>query len=124
VRGAAESSSRALNLYCAAVIRSTDQSVTVSTHLLDLSAGGPAAGVAAELLDRTGRRVASGATDADGRLRFAGEFEPGAYTLRLELAPVSHLYRAVSLEVRLDEARHYHLPVLLSPFGLTTYRGS
>ncbi len=98
--------------------------ITVSTHVLDLGAGRPAAGVPAQLLSDDGQTVASGATDEDGRLRFAGELEPGLYTLHLQLQDMSRLYASLSLEVRLDEDRHYHLPVLVSPFGVTAYRGS
>ena len=93
---------------------------TVSTHGLHLGSGRPAAGVRVTL----DPGAHAGVTDADGRLRFEGELEPGTYTLRFELADASELYRSVALEVRLDEARHYHLPLLVSPFGVTTYRGS
>ena len=92
--------------------------------MLDLAAGGPAAGVAVKLLGADGLGVGAGQTDADGRLEFEGDFPPGDYTLRFELETVTRLYRSLSLEVRLDEQRHHHLPVLVSPFGLSAYRGS
>ncbi|TMF85010.1 MAG: hydroxyisourate hydrolase [Chloroflexi bacterium] len=98
--------------------------MTLSTHVLDLGAGRPAAGVAALLLGPDGESVGSGQTDGDGRLRFEGEFDPGDYTLRIQLEGLTQLYDSLSLQVRLREPRHYHLPVLVSPFGLTTYRGS
>jgi 5-hydroxyisourate hydrolase len=98
--------------------------MTLSTHVLDLAAGRPAAGVAVMLLGPDGASVGAGETDADGRLHFEGEFPPGDYTLRFELESVTELYDSLSLEVRLREQRHYHLPVLVSPFGLSTYRGS
>ncbi len=98
--------------------------MTLSTHVLDLASGRPAAGVAVLLLDPQGESVGADETDQDGRLRFEGDFEPGQYTLRFELAGVTQLYESLSLQVRLREGRHYHLPVLVSAFGLTTYRGS
>ena len=94
--------------------------VTVSTHVLHLGTGLPAAGVRVHL----GPSGGSGVTDQDGRHRFAAELEPGVYELRFELEAVNRLYRAVALTVHLEEARHYHLPVLVSPYGVTTYRGS
>jgi 5-hydroxyisourate hydrolase len=98
--------------------------MTLSTHVLDLAAGRPAAGVAVALLAADGSTVAAGTTGADGRLGFEGELQTGDYTLRFELEPLTELFGAVSLRVRLHEQRHYHLPLLVSPFGLSTYRGS
>jgi 5-hydroxyisourate hydrolase len=94
--------------------------VTVSTHVLHLGTGRPAAGLRVRL-DPGGL---TGETDAEGRLRFDAELAPGTYTLRFELASASDLYRSVALEVRLDEARHHHLPLLVSPFGVSAYRGT
>ena len=94
--------------------------VTVSTHVLHLGSGRPAAGVGVRL-EPGGH---AGSTDADGRLRFDVELAPGTYRLAFDLGAVSKLYASATLEVRLTEARHHHLPVLVSPFGLTTYRGS
>jgi len=93
---------------------------TVSTHVLHLGTGRPAAGIAVRLEPGDLR----GETGADGRLRFDCEVETGTYTLRFELACTSELYASVALEVRLDEPRHYHLPLLVSPFGLSAYRGT
>ena len=98
--------------------------MTLSTHVLDLAGGRPAAGVALLLLGPDGESVGAGQTDPEGRFRFEGDFEPGDYTLRFELGGVTRLYESLSLQVRLREARHYHLPVLVSPFGLATYQGS
>jgi len=98
--------------------------MTLSTHVLDLAAGRPAAGVGVLLLSPDGENVGAGETDQDGRFRFEGDFEPGDYTLRFELEGITQLYESISLQARLREARHYHLPVLVSPFGLSTYRGS
>lgn len=94
--------------------------VSVSTHVLHLGTGRPAAGVRVRLEPSGGE----GVTDADGRLRFDADLAPGTYILHFELEDASALYRAVALEVRLEEARHYHLPLLVSPYGISAYRGT
>ncbi len=93
---------------------------TVSTHVLHLGSGRPAAGLRVTL-EPGGH---AGVTDAEGRLRFESELEPGTYSLRFLLDDASALYRSVTFEVRLDEARHHHLPLLVSPYGVTAYRGT
>ena len=98
--------------------------MTLSTHVLDLAAGGPAAGVVVTLLGVDGPSVAAGTTGADGRLQFETELPAGDYTLRFELGAVTELFDSVSLGVRLRDQRHYHLPLLVSPFGLSAYRGT
>ena len=95
-------------------------SVSLSTHVLDTAAGRPAAGVSVELL-REGASVASGETDTDGRARLADSLEPGLYSLVFH--PPSPFFRRVELEVVLDDG-HYHVPLLVSPFGCASYRGS
>lgn len=97
--------------------------VTISTHVLDLGSGLPVRGVEVHAAG-PGGRSAAGLTDADGRLRFGEEFETGTFTLGFNLEAVGQLHRAVTFTVELKEARHYHLPLLVSPYGLTTYRGS
>jgi len=93
---------------------------TVSTHVLDTAAGRPAQGVRVELL-RGGDVVAGGTTDAAGRIGTFAEVEPGTYSVRF--FPPSPFFRRVELEVELDEG-HYHLPLLISPYGCASYRGS
>jgi 5-hydroxyisourate hydrolase len=95
-------------------------SVSLSTHVLDTGAGRPAAGVTVELL-RDGAPVASAQTDADGRARLAEALEAGTYALVFR--PPSPFFRRVELEVVLEEG-HYHVPLLVSPFGCASYRGS
>jgi 5-hydroxyisourate hydrolase len=97
--------------------------VTISTHVLQLATGLPAKGVEVHLAG-PGGRSATGRTDADGRLRFSEEFEPGTFTLGFNLDGVSVLHSAATFTVELREGRHFHLPLLVSPYGLTTYRGS
>jgi 5-hydroxyisourate hydrolase len=93
---------------------------SLSTHVLDTAAGRPARGVRVELY-RADALVAAGETDADGRIRLAEELVSGPY--RLVFHPPSPFFRRVELEVELDEG-HYHVPLLVSPFGCASYRGS
>jgi 5-hydroxyisourate hydrolase len=96
-------------------------SVSLSTHVLDTGRGEPARGVRVELL-RGDERVGSGETNEDGRIpELAAELEPGEY--RLVFHPPSPFFRRVELEVSLDDG-HYHVPLLVSPFGCASYRGS
>jgi 5-hydroxyisourate hydrolase len=96
-------------------------SVSLSTHVLDTGAGRPAAGVRVELT-RDGDLVGSGETNADGRIPELGtELDPGAY--RLVFHPPSPFFRRVELELALEDG-HYHVPLLVSPFGCASYRGS
>jgi 5-hydroxyisourate hydrolase-like protein (transthyretin family) len=95
-------------------------SCSVSTHVLDTAAGSPAAGVPVELR-RDGVVVAAAETDADGRARLAEALEPGLYAL--VFAPPSPFFRRVELEVALEDG-HYHVPLLVSPYGCASYRGS
>lgn len=110
----------------------------ITTHVLDLSIGKPAAGVRVVLASvEDGHRttVASGVTDVDGRLRDlwpAGKtleaaiyeltFETGPYFVSRGVAPF-HPRVSVTIEIT-DPEQHYHVPVLISPYGYTTYRGS
>ncbi|MGH3080434.1 MAG: hydroxyisourate hydrolase [Gaiellaceae bacterium] len=96
-------------------------SVSLSTHVLDTGRGEPARGVRVELL-RGGDLVGSGETDDDGRIPELGtELDAGEY--RLVFHPPSPFFRRVELEVSLDDG-HYHVPLLVSPFGCVSYRGS
>ncbi|MGZ4352260.1 MAG: hydroxyisourate hydrolase [Gaiellaceae bacterium] len=93
---------------------------TVSTHVLDTAAGRPAQGVRVELW-AADALVASGETDADGRIVDFADAPAGSY--RLVFFPPSPFFRRVELEVELGEG-HYHVPLLVSPYGCATYRGS
>jgi 5-hydroxyisourate hydrolase len=93
---------------------------SLSTHVLDTGTGRPAAGVRVEL-SRAGAVLASAETDADGRARLADELEPGVYRIAFE--PPSPFFRRVELEVELGDG-HYHVPLLVSPYGCASYRGS
>ena len=94
---------------------------SISTHVLDTARGEPAAGVRVELY-RDGSLVASDETDADGRIRdLAAGLDPGPYALVFH--PPSDFFRRVELALELRDG-HYHVPLLVSPFGCASYRGS
>ena len=109
----------------------------LTTHVLDTARGMPGAGIAITLfaLDGTRREIARAVTNADGRtdapILPAGSFEPGQYELVFHCGPYLASQEAVpfleDVPVRFgvsDPDAHYHVPLLLSPFGYTTYRGS
>jgi 5-hydroxyisourate hydrolase len=110
----------------------------ITTHILDTSRGRPAAAVLVVLERRVGEEheeLCRGVTDADGRLRTLlpqGEpVAPGIYRLTFHTAAYfaaqggEGFYPEVTIafEIR-DPAQHYHVPLLLNPFGYSTYRGS
>jgi len=97
-------------------------SASLSTHVLDTGRGEPASGVLVELFQGA-ELVATGVTDADGRISFAAELEPGIY--RLVFHPTSSaFFSRVEVEISIDEADKIHVPLLVSPYSCTTYRGS
>lgn len=106
----------------------------VTTHVLDASTGLPAAGIAVALLAPDGGVVAESVTDADGRVGVLGPdvLGPGEYTIRFATGPyfaargVDTFYPAVTITFTVPDpaAGHYHVPLLLSPFAYSTYRGS
>lgn len=109
---------------------------TISTHVLDLATGNPAAGVGVALFrldeDGTPRLVSDLQTDAEGRIRDlldGAELGQGDYQLAFDVGayaddPDAFLQSAaVALRVS-DVGRSYHVPLLLSPFGVSLYRGS
>jgi 5-hydroxyisourate hydrolase len=96
-------------------------SVSLSTHVLDTARGGPVPGVRVELA-REREVVASGETDADGRIgELAAALEPGRY--ELVFWPPSPFFTKVEYELELADG-HYHVPLLVSPYGCASYRGS
>ena len=96
-------------------------SVSLSTHVLDTARGAPASGVRVELA-REREILATGETDEEGRIaELAAGLEPGRY--ELVFWPPSPFFTKVELEVELVEG-HYHLPLLVSPYGCASYRGS
>ena len=108
--------------------------MTVSTHVLDASAG-QAGGVAVALSFRDSSggwaAVESGETDGDGRHRFGAPTGPGVYRLvfgtgaYFEARGVAAFYPEVVITFTVPASGgHYHVPLLLSPFAYSTYRGS
>jgi 5-hydroxyisourate hydrolase len=94
--------------------------VSLSTHVLDVERGQPASGVRVELWREDLLNAAE--TDSDGRIAELGtDLEPGVY--RLLFRPSSPFFRSVGVEVELEDG-HYHVPLLVSSYGCTTYRGS
>jgi 5-hydroxyisourate hydrolase len=111
---------------------------TISTHVLDTELGRPAEGVHVALYklgeDNRPIRLTQALTDADGRVRDLLEraMAPGDYRLEFNIAgetsPGSgedRFFRRMTIDLRIhDTGRSYHVPLLLAPFSLTTYRGS
>ena len=111
----------------------------ITTHVLDTFRGRPAAGVELRLErvrdDGAAAVLARGATDADGRARGllpgGAPVEPGTYRMVFETGAyfraqaLETFYPRVAVEFEVAAAgEHYHVPLLLSPFGYSTYRGS
>ena len=110
----------------------------ITTHVLDTARGGPASGIAIHLRrvadDGTVTDVGHGTTDGDGRVRdlmAEGSLTPGRYRITFETGPYLQrtagggFYPEVVVDFRIEAAdEHYHVPLLLSPFGYSTYRGS
>ncbi|MGN0095505.1 MAG: hydroxyisourate hydrolase [Corynebacterium sp.] len=109
--------------------------MSLSTHVLNTATGAPAAGLTVGLYTGQATLVESGSTNADGRHRFVAELEPGTYRLSFDTgtylaeAGISSLYPYVDVTFHVTAERggpdgHLHVPLLLSPFGYSTYQGS
>jgi 5-hydroxyisourate hydrolase len=111
-----------------------DSRPTISTHVLDLEAGEPAVGVSVALFRLTddGRPELLGEaeTDDDGRVHslLAGALEAGDYQLAFDVGGYlddESFFQSLAVALRItDVERSYHVPLLLSPYGMSTYRGS
>jgi 5-hydroxyisourate hydrolase len=101
---------------------------SLSTHILDTSRGRPAAGVRVALERPDGTTLADATTDDDGRVAALGsDLAPGDYVLRFATgaylgADAFYPEVVVTFAVGVDD--HYHVPLLLNPYGYSTYRGS
>jgi len=110
----------------------------ITTHVLDVSMGRPAANVSIVLESRSSAaawsEVSRGVTDNDGRLKdlatdknlsagiYRLTFDTGAYFAKRQ---VESLYPKITVQFEVKAGQeHYHIPLLLSPFGYSTYRGS
>ena len=105
----------------------------ITTHILDVSIGRPAAGVQVTLereTDGAWAEIGSQKTDGDGRARqlMSEPLMAGSYRLSFEVGTYFNgesFYKEVTIAFQVkDASQHYHVPLLLSPFGYSTYRGS
>ncbi|MFI1167715.1 hydroxyisourate hydrolase [Streptomyces sp. NPDC020801] len=132
---------------------STSTTASVSTHILDTSAGRPAGGVAVRLAARAGREadwqaLGGSATDADGRCKDLPDLPEGTTHVRLDFAVEPYFEKSakkqadaqqdapanrdsgavffpeVAITFAVNPGEHYHVPLLLNPFGYSVYRGS
>ena len=98
----------------------------ITTHILDTSRGRPGAGIEVQLWQGAELRHET-RTDADGRARMADAIEPGIYRIVFKIGAYfedGFFPEAVVVFAVRDAAQHYHVPLLASPFGYSTYRGS
>ncbi len=109
----------------------------INTHVLDTSRGKPAAGIAISLhrhLHNDWDMIAKGITNADGRIAdllpkdaalpigiYKMKFETAAY---FAITETKSFYPVVEIIFEISTTEHYHVPLLLNPFGYSTYRGS
>ncbi|MET9620597.1 hydroxyisourate hydrolase [Streptomyces sp. NPDC006464] len=128
---------------------STDTTASVSTHILDTSIGRPAGGVAVTLAARGGSEAAwvalgGSATDADGRCKDLPALPEGTTHVRLDFETETYFskkqaeaqqdaprvrdsgafFPEVAITFAVTPGEHYHVPLLLNPFGYSVYRGS
>jgi 5-hydroxyisourate hydrolase len=113
-----------------------DSRPTISTHVLDLATGNPAPGVEVALFQLSAggspELVSELQTDADGRIRDlldGAALAEGDYQLAFDVGGYADepdaFFQSAALALRITDAtRSYHVPLLLSPFGMSTYRGS
>ena len=109
--------------------------MSISTHVLDTMRGAPAAGLAVTLHrrepDGDWKEVGNAITDSDGRIRDITDdaLDAGEYKLEFDTRPyfersgLQAFYPAVSVTFNFEDG-HLHVPLLLSPYGYTTYRGT
>ena len=109
----------------------------ITTHVLDTSKGKPASRVKATLFiekNNSWQQIASGETNSDGRindlLNSDADLKTGTYKMNFDTGKyfsennVKSFYPNVEIIFEITSGEHYHIPLLLSPFGYTTYRGS
>lgn len=106
----------------------------ISTHILDLQSGQPASGVEVILLKKSDGKwaeVQKTSTNSDGRIAFQADAEAGIYQLNFQIEnylkrqKMTPFFLDTQINFQItDTQRKYHVPLLLSPFGFSTYRGS
>ena len=104
---------------------------TLSTHVLDTASAGPPSGIRVALESARAATLGEGVTDADGRI---APFGPsgwrrattgcGSTPARTSAVGVTGFYPEVVVTFTVEGDEHYHVPLLLSPYGYSTYRGS
>ena len=108
-------------------------SISISSHVLNLGNGEPAAGLRVRLHDANGSMLAEASTNADGRITDWGvplQLRTGRYQMVFEVADwyaargEDCFYPSVSVDFIAGTERHYHVPLLLNRYGYSTYRGS
>jgi 5-hydroxyisourate hydrolase len=104
---------------------------SLSTHVLDTSTGRPATGLRVTLESTDGSVLAEALTDDDGRVAsLAGDLTAQDHVLRFDTGAwfasqdVTAFYPEVAVTFAVGDDEHYHVPLLLNPFGYATYRGS
>jgi len=112
---------------------------TISTHILDTARGAPAGGVgvalAAQNTDESWTELSNAWTDDDGRVKpfflVSAQLEPGVYRLVFDTESyftslaIDSFFPQVTIVFKVeDTTSHYHVPLLISPYGYSTYRGS
>ncbi|EFA84869.1 hypothetical protein PPL_01862 [Heterostelium album PN500] len=114
---------------------STHKGSTLSTHVLDTNTGNPAPNLRVILKKVVGENqfelLKEQTTNTDGRAREFPELENGVYQITFMTDDyfkanniTAYFYPKVSIEFIVDTTRHYHVPLLISPYGYSTYRGS
>lgn len=109
--------------------------ISLSTHILDTANGRPAAKVALQLLDADGAVLLASVTNADGRCPDLPDVAPGRYRIEFSVADYFHglgtvladppFLDVVAIEFGVAAGGgHYHVPLLVAPYGYSTYRGS
>jgi 5-hydroxyisourate hydrolase len=107
--------------------------VSLSTHVLDATTGAPAVGVSVRVETQHGDHWHAGPehrTDHDGRITAFDPPEPGVHRIRFDTGAyfagrgIETFYPEVVVTFTVTNERHYHVPLLLSPFAFSTYRGS
>ena len=109
----------------------------LTTHILDTSIGKPAQNVSITLEKQSGsswNKIAAGVTNADGRIgNLLAEdklLDKGIYRLLFDTKTyfakqnIKSFYPGITVEFEITDGSHYHVPLLLNPFGYSTYRGS
>lgn len=108
----------------------------ITTHILDTSTGKPAAGIEIVLEEQSSgwKKIAEGKTNQDGRISDLiskdAILNPGIYRMIFSVkdyfsaSGTKSFYPKVSIEFEITDSSHYHIPLLISPYGYSTYRGS